>query len=89
MPPPHEAQQPLLDAVEPRKGGGEWSLRRWLPLLAAAVTFASIFSAGPLLLPHTFRNDESGRPDKQRWAVAAGAGAVAVLSAVALAQVFM
>ncbi|KAK9827201.1 hypothetical protein WJX74_010114 [Apatococcus lobatus] len=59
----------------------EWALRKWLPLLAAAATFATVFSAGPILLPYTFLN-EDGRPDKRQWAMAAGAGASLALALV-------
>ena len=65
----------------------EWSMQKWLPLLVAATTFAAVFSAGPLLAPGRFLR-EDGRPDKLKWALAAGGTASVVLVGVYAARSF-
>ncbi len=82
---PRNGSPPPVSTSPP--GSSEWSLHKWFPLLVAAVTFATIFSAGPLLLPGRFAK-EDGRPDKTRWVLAAGAGASGALVLIYVVRYF-
>ena len=63
-------------------------LRRWMPLILSIITFATVFSAGPLLFPDRLIKMD-GRPDKKKWALAAGGGAAAALAGTYAVQAFI
>lgn len=82
-----QPQQPLAEPPLPQQSQ-EWSYERWMPLGVAALTFVTIFSAGPLLLPTRLTKVEDGKPDKAKWALAAGSCACSVFVLIHAYQMF-
>lgn len=68
--------------LPPTPATKEWSFDRWMPLSVAAVTFVTVFSAGPLLLPSRLLKPSNGKPDKAKWVLAAGSCACTVFAVI-------